>query len=403
MEDAVALALERNRKVLAARLDVDEAVVQQLAARIVPNPSFAFSFGNMVLGAGNPQEQNLHPSFFAQNIASYGLSQSFDVWRKRHQRLGVARQNAETQRLLLQDMLREVAYSVRTRFTDVLREQAELALAQETTRGYEQTAQLMRRREAAGDIARADLDKVELERLRYAQLLLGAERELADARQHLADVMAFADALALPPTLQAPLLPNGEQLAPDGAALLAQALQHRPDLQAARSGQLAAERDVAAQRRELWPDLNVGVTYTRSHFQISGDNPHALGVELGFDLPTWDRNQAGRAKAALERRRADNALAQLHHEVRHEVARAARAWRVAGQALHVYEDGGMLARAQRAREVAKRSFAAGATSLLELLEAERTYLETRADYLRTLDNWRQAHIDVAYATGTQPP
>ena len=59
----------------------------------------------------------------------------------------------------------------------------------------------------------------------------------------------------------------------------------------------------------------------------------------------------------------------------------------------------MLARAETALRVAEKSYRAGAISLLELLEAQRTYLDTRAQYLRALYDFRQAAVDVTHAVG----
>jgi len=62
-------------------------------------------------------------------------------------------------------------------------------------------------------------------------------------------------------------------------------------------------------------------------------------------------------------------------------------------------EGGMLARAENALRVGEKSFQIGAVSLLEFLEAERTFNETRAEYLRALDEYRHGLIDVTFATG----
>jgi outer membrane protein TolC len=59
----------------------------------------------------------------------------------------------------------------------------------------------------------------------------------------------------------------------------------------------------------------------------------------------------------------------------------------------------MLSRADNALRVAESSYKAGAVSLLELLEAQRTYIETRAEYLKVLDDYRKAQIDVTHAVG----
>jgi cobalt-zinc-cadmium efflux system outer membrane protein len=63
------------------------------------------------------------------------------------------------------------------------------------------------------------------------------------------------------------------------------------------------------------------------------------------------------------------------------------------------DTGGMLSRAETALRVAEKSYKAGAISLLELLEAQRTYLDTRAQYLRALHDFRQAAVDVTHAVG----
>ena len=68
-----------------------------------------------------------------------------------------------------------------------------------------------------------------------------------------------------------------------------------------------------------------------------------------------------------------------------------------------HDTGGMLKRAETALSVAEKSYKAGATTLLDLLEAARTNLDTRAEYLRVLYDFRQAAIDVTHAVGEGTP
>jgi len=60
----------------------------------------------------------------------------------------------------------------------------------------------------------------------------------------------------------------------------------------------------------------------------------------------------------------------------------------------------MLDRADNALRVAEKSYKAGAISLLELLESQRTFLSTRAEYLRALYDHRQARVDLRRALGS---
>ena len=59
----------------------------------------------------------------------------------------------------------------------------------------------------------------------------------------------------------------------------------------------------------------------------------------------------------------------------------------------------MLERSEAALRAAEKSYKAGAVSLLELLEAERTHIELRAQYLRAQYQYRQALIDLKHAVG----
>ena len=178
-------------------------------------------------------------------------------------------------------------------------------------------------------------------------------------------------------------------------------------------GRSAAEARLASAEREAYPDLTLGATYTHSEFTISGDNPNALGLSLSLPLPLFDRNQANIGKARLDIRHADNDSLRLRLVIEHDVAQAVRKAQRSQALLAVFEKpggggmsstattdtGGMLARAETALRVAEKSYKAGAISLLELLDAQRTYLDTRAQYLHARQDFRQAAIDVAHAVG----
>src|SRR5205807_508677 len=103
--------------------------------------------------------------------------------------------------------------------------------------------------------------------------------------------------------------------------------------------------------------------------------------------------------AELEIRRARNDAARLEIVVRREVAEATRQLERAKAMLAIFERGGMLERAERSLEVAEKSYKAGAISLLELLEAQRTFLETRGQYLRAQYDHRQSRVDLRRAVG----
>src|SRR5262249_48123625 len=125
------------------------------------------------------------------------------------------------------------------------------------------------------------------------------------------------------------------------------ALRVRPDVRALQAEQQRAERALQAEQREAFPDPSLGISYTRDHFTVSGDNPNTLALTLSFPVPIFNRNQAGVAKARIDLRTVENDQERLHLTVREEVREAARHAERSHALLAVFE-GGMLEKADTA-------------------------------------------------------
>src|SRR4029079_4061976 len=95
-----------------------------------------------------------------------------------------------------------IAHAVRSAHTSVQREQSERALARETQARYAETIRLTRARRAAGDISERELQKIELEGLRYDNAVIDAEMELDLTRQRLAALLGLGSPASLPPELE---------------------------------------------------------------------------------------------------------------------------------------------------------------------------------------------------------
>jgi outer membrane protein, heavy metal efflux system len=403
-EGAVSIAFLRNRSVIAARLNIDAAEFDRVLARVYPNPVLGYQVGNVVLGHGNPYNIGngapRSPGPFSQLVHTVSVSELIDVWNKRGKRIASAGQGIRYQRAGLEDVLREIGHSVRSAFADLLREQSELAFAREMRERYAETIRLSRSRFRAGEISESELRKIELEGLRYQNAVIDGELEYELARQNLAGLLALRSAAELPVTMVPEEVPA---LHRSLSELTDDAIEHRPDVRALVQQKRWMEASLDAARREAYPDLTLGLSYTHSGFVVSGDNPNTLGLSASVPIPLIDRNQAGIGHAQVEVRRAENELARLELQVRHEVAEAVSRYRRAQSLLTVFQDDGMLERAETSLRVAEKSYRAGAISLLELLEAQRTYLETRAQYLRAQYDHRQSAVDLAYAVGRKLP
>ena len=177
-DQAVAVALQRNRDVIAARLEIEAGELDVVAARLYPNPTFEYAIGNLLLGKANTVTNNpATTSFFDQPVQTFGVTEIVDVWMKRSARIRAAERGVEQRRLLTEDALREIVYAVRSGFADTVREQEERQLAHDFADRYAQTIKISQARFKAGDISEADLRKIELEGLRYQNAVIDAETQ----------------------------------------------------------------------------------------------------------------------------------------------------------------------------------------------------------------------------------
>ena len=400
MEDAVGIALKRNRDIIAARLDLHEAEYDRVAAGLYPNPIFSYQLGNLVLGRGSwGNSAPRYPGVFSQTVHNVGISEIIDIWAKRSHRIQAAEQGLRYKRLLLEDALREITYAVRSAFADVLRKRSELEFSREVLDRYSETVRLSRSRFKAGEISEAEFRKIELEGLKYQNAVIDDELQLDLARQSLAALLALGPVDELPDILVA------EDVGPlrrSVADLTREAIENRPDMRAIAEGRRYATASLASARREAYPDLTLGVTYMHSEFQVSGDNPNSLAVGASMPLPLFDRNQANIGRAEVGMLRSDNDGLRLTLQIRHEVAEAVRRFQRAESMLALFKEGGMLERAETSLRVAEKSYKAGAVSLLEFLESQRTYLETHDEYLHAQYDHQQSSVDLIHALGKRP-
>jgi len=107
IEQAVAIALQKNRDVIAAKMEIEAAQLDVVAARIYPNPTAQVGVGNLVLGKANDQMGQLQsqPGCFGQPVISAGISEIIDVWSKRGARIRAADRGVEQRRYLTEDAI----------------------------------------------------------------------------------------------------------------------------------------------------------------------------------------------------------------------------------------------------------------------------------------------------------
>ena len=359
LADVLALALRQNPDVVAARLAVDSARAEQGIARALPNPVYSVI-------PGTP---------FQQSVAA-----TLDLGPQRIFRTRAAGRGTTATRLVLTDVTRQVTFRVRQSFFDVLLADSLRAIALERRGIFRGLLAADSVRWQSGDVPERNVTKSELE-------LAGAEADLAraNAQSHAARLtlqtllgsaapdtgFAIAGTLAYQP-VQLPL----DSLGP-------LALHGRPDVAAAeaRIGQTQSLKALAT--ADLFPTPSVSVVHQSAAPFPNGSN-YALG--LSFTVPLFYWNGGERARAAAGEAAAAAADRALRTQVAAELAVAVDSFRAGRDLATRYV--GLVVKAAAALETARFAYQSGATSQLDLLDAIRTYSDTRANYYSALrDYW----------------
>jgi outer membrane protein, heavy metal efflux system len=237
-------------------------------------------------------------------------------------KLRAAGRTADAQASSAAERARDVVWETRTAaamgFYDLYAVDGQLDVARETLRllqDIERTAQSMYR---VGEGRQADVLRAQVEIARMAEDTL---RMRAMRATMVAKLGALLDRDAEAVTGRA-MLPHFPDRLPDRALLQALASTDRPMIRAGREDVRSAEASQQLARREIWPDLQVGVVYGQQGNEMGTDRMGSL--MLGASLPVFarDRQLRMREEAAAMTRMAQADLAAMRAETRGRIGEA---------------------------------------------------------------------------------
>ncbi len=381
LERALAMYVDRNPALQAAREQIEMARGRLNQAGLWPNPTFNYSqegypFGQT--GASFSQDQEF-------NILA---GQLFELGGKRGHRREVARLDLDASQLEIENVHRLGKARLKHLFLRAYYEQRKGDIAQELFSTYETLREIHQERLAAGDVSGLSQLKIEAEVLRYVIAVTGAQTDFTRAWNELAALLVWPQ--QAPPQLEVPDAVDGVEESLDELQQLA--LQSRPDLAAQRVEVRKSQADLTLQRAGKIPDLTVGGGYK----QDFGQDTYFLGVEL--PLPFFDRNQGRIGEKAAEARRSQNLLTWQELQVLREVESTFRNFMTHRQNVVRIQDT-VIDQVNQVASITRQSYLEGEASLLDYLDALRVQLDTSIDYYELLHQTKRSFVDLETAVG----
>jgi cobalt-zinc-cadmium efflux system outer membrane protein len=397
LEEAIQMALQHNHNLLAARTTIQQSQAEETTANLRPNPTLFADWEYLPLGAPAHQNPTLYPNVSTNDYLNnntegdIGLSYLIERGKKRQHRLQAARDITAQTRWLVADNERGLTFGVASLFVNVQLAESTLELAEKDLKSFQQTVDLSELRYSRGAISEDDYLKIKLQLLQfetdYQQAQLAKVQALSDLRQLLGYESVSPDYDVAGAFDYQPLKGNVEDFQ-------LKALQTRPDLRAAQQGVTAAQSQYELQKAIGKQDVTLQGNY--SH--VNGIN--AANFFGSIPLPIFNRNQGEIARTRFAITQAQEQEKATNGQALTDVRDAYEGLRENDRVVQLYRSG-YLDVAQKDRDISEYAYKRGAASLLDFLDAERSYRATQLAYRQALASYLLALEQLREAVGVR--
>jgi outer membrane protein, heavy metal efflux system len=387
LDQAVQLALAHNHALLAAQTTIAQSKDAEVTANLRPNPTLGVDYIGLPLRPSQFNWDNISQT----TEFDAGLSYLFERGKKRQNRLQAAKDQTSVTVSTVADNERTLTFNVASAFTNVLLAESTLDFAQQDLKSFQDTININEAQYKAGAISEGDFLKIKLQLLQFqtdvTAALLAKQQALVSLRQLLGFESVPLDYDVAGDLVYQKLPFNVEDME-------AMAIKNRPDLRAAEQGVTAAESQYKLQKAIG----KVDVTGTLNYTHISDQDTTSFFVSL--PLPVFNRNQGQIAQANDAIRQAQETEHEASEQVMSDVQSAFDAVRTNEQTLQIYQSG-YLDQSKQSVDISEYAYKRGAASLLDFLDAERTYRDTQLAYRQQLAAYMLALEQLREAVGTR--
>ena len=263
--------------------------------------------------------------------------------------------------------------------------------AQKLLDSYQGTVGVSQQQNKAGTISKADLMKIQLQTLQFQTDATTAKIVFLQALNSLRQLIGFdsvpADFDVAGSLAYEPLTLHLEELQ-------ARALSSRPDFQAAQRSVNAAQSQIGLAKANARQDLNATFDYTH----VGAANLAAFYFNI--PLPIFNRNQGEVARTYYALTQSQFLQKAAEQQVLTDVRNAYEGVLSSEEVIELYNNG-YLQQAKQSRQMAESSYQRGAASMMDFLDAERSYRSTELGYRQALAAYMNALEQLRQAVGSR--
>src|SRR5215475_11040683 len=371
MEQAIELALKHNHNLIAAQTNVQQSQAQEITANVRPNPVLFADWEYLPIFS-RPQGESIGDYLQGSTEGDIGISYLFERGQKRQNRVQAAKDATAVARSQVADNERTLAFQVASLFINVQLAEATMDFADQDLKSFQKTVEIAESQFEFGGLSENDNLKIKLQLVQFKQTLEQAQLARIQALDDLRQAVGYES------------VPRSYDIAGEFGykpfllsldTLETKALDYRPDLRAAVESVTAANSQHALARANGKQDVTLSVNY--SHVNgISGSTFY-----VSVPLPIFDRNQGEIARTQFAMTQAQEQKKGVEGQALTDVRDAWEGLQTNDRVVQVYLSGN-LDTSKKSRDISEYAYQRGSSSLLDFLDAERSYRATQVGYLQ---------------------
>lgn len=381
-QQSIVLTLKHNPELAVYAWTIRSKEIEQIQAGLLPNPEAEIELENFA-GSGDI-------GAFKSAETTIALSQVIELGDKRMKR----RQLASTDRDLARwdyevkrvDLLSQTAVS----FADVLGQQEKLTIANEINELADEIYLTVKKRVEAGKVSPLEEIKarVELSKTRLSQM--NAERQLAISKQNLVSGWGGTEVSfnrVLGDFYSIPALPE--------LTSIVSKLNNNPDIARWATEVSRHQNAINLARADTIPDISVSAGLR--HINESDDV--AAVASISIPLFIFNNKQTGVQRSEVGLSRASKEQAVTETRLRSALLIAYQRLNILHQEVTTLKSE-ILPGAEEAFNASTKIYRLGKLDLLSLLDAQRTYFETRQQYVDAVTEYHRVVVAIERLIGS---
>ena len=385
LKQAISAAKEKNPFLKTESFNVAIAQADIITAKLRPNPIL-----------NNQSLQLMNPSYFFPNTGFsnghnrqvwWQLTKSFQMPALRKYKLEVAEQGVKFAQKNYAETERNLFLNVGSNWVDAWYAKVSLDLIKKAQINIDSLVYINELRLKKQVITTTDLTRTQLLAEQYKLQIKSAEQEYRNQLQNLKFLLGTTDSVNIDANDNFTSVPLSNKI----DSLLSYAVTSRADVQTAQSTVDVAKSNIGLQKAIAKPTPELGVIY----------NPQNTIPYLGFygtlPLPVFSRNQGEIQKSKILQAQAEQNILVIQQQIKTEITTSYNSFQTQKQNVDKFKT--IMLQSEQILTSVKYAYLKGGTTIIDFLEAQRTWFDTQKMYYDALYNYRKSYVQLLYATG----